>query len=171
MTASKIIFTGNHVLVRERGGWEYVERKSATEAVAVVAIVDDAEVILVEQYRRAVHAYVIDFPAGLVEELSREETAKNELKEEAGYTCEKLEVIATGPSSPGITSEILTIYRARDVRKVGEGGGVDGEKIQVHLVPLGDVRRWLRQKQDKAVMIDLKVAMYFSAADRQHFST
>lgn len=160
--ATNTLFTGNHVLVRERGDWEYVERKRATEAVAVVAIVDEAEVLLVEQYRRAVDAYVIDFPAGLVEGLGPEETAKKELEEEAGYTCETLELIATGPTSPGITSEILTLYRAKNVRKVGEGGGVGDEKITVHLVPLGDARRWLRQKQDKAVMIDLKVAIYFS---------
>ena len=60
------IFEGKHVLVIERDGWEFVERKNGKEAVAVIALTDDDELILVEQYRRPVDARVIDLPAGLV---------------------------------------------------------------------------------------------------------
>lgn len=157
----KTIYEGKHILVKERDDWEYVERKKAKEAVAVVAETDDGHVILTEQYRRPVDARVIDFAAGLVEDKSPEETARKELEEETGYACESVELLARGATSPGITSEIVSLYRARGVRDVGPGGGVGGENITVHLVERDNVRGWLREMEKKGAIVDLKVALYF----------
>lgn len=162
----KTICEGKHVVVRERDGWEFVERKKAREAVAVVAETDDGRVILTEQYRNPVDARVIDFPAGLVgdEEGNDDpaEVAKKELEEETGYVCEAVERIAQGPTSPGITSEIVSLYRATGVRREGAGGGVGGEEITVHAVPREAMADWLQRKRGEGVLIDLKVAIYFS---------
>ena len=161
------IFEGKHLLLFARDGWEYAERKKATEAAAVVAETDDGRIILTEQYRRSVDARVIDFPAGLVgDEEGNDDpaaVAKKELEEETGYVCESVEELARGPSSPGITSETVILYRAAGVRRVGEGGGVGGEEITVHAVPVADVRHWLQRKKGEGVLIDLKVAIYFSS--------
>jgi ADP-ribose pyrophosphatase len=151
------IFEGKHVVVRERDGWEFVERKTATEAVAVIAVTDDDEVVLTEQYRRPVDARVIDWVAGLVEEFDVIETARRELDEEAGFACDAIERIASGPSSPGITSEIVHLVRARGLRRTAAGGGVGGEKITVHVVPRRELAEWLRRKESEGVLIDLKV--------------
>lgn len=151
------IFEGKKIVVRERDGWEFVERKSAKEAVAVIAVTDAGEVVLTEQVRRPVDARVIDFPAGLIEEFDVVETARRELEEEAGFTCETIERLASGPSSPGITSEIVHLVRARGLRRSGAGGGVGGEKITVHLVPEQELAEWLRRKESKGVLVDLKV--------------
>jgi len=151
------IFEGKHVVVRERDGWEFVERKGATEAVAVIAVTDAGEVVLTEQYRRPVDARVIDFPAGLIEEFDVIETARRELEEEAGFACETIERLACGPTSPGITSEIVHLVRARGLKRSGAGGGVGGEKITVHLVPSRELAEWLRRKESEGVLVDLKV--------------
>jgi len=156
----RTLFDGKHVVVRERDGWEFVERKSAKEAVAVVAVTDAFEFVLTEQYRRPVDARVIDFPAGLIEEFDVLETARRELEEETGFTCASLEQLAAGPSSPGITSEIVHVVLARGLRRISDGGGVDGEKIAVHLVPLGELAEWLRRKEAEGVRIDLKVGCF-----------
>jgi ADP-ribose pyrophosphatase len=167
MRRMETVFEGKHLLVLERDDWQYVERKKGKEAVAVLAETDAGEVILTEQNRKPLHRRVIDFPAGLVgdEEGSSdpETTARKELEEETGYTCETLELLARGPSSPGITSEIVSLYRAHGVTRQGKGGGVGGEDITVHLVPRGEVREWLRAKEREGVLIDLKTAIYFSA--------
>ena len=163
----KIVFEGDHVLVIERDHWQYVERKKGKEAVAVIAETADGEVILTEQFRRPVNAQVIDFPAGLVGDedpsAGAAETAKHELEEETGYTCESVELLAKGPTSPGITSEIVSLYRARGVTRKGKGGGVGGEDITVHTVPRGEIVKWLRKKQDEGVLVDLKLwsGLYF----------
>src|SRR5438552_1001667 len=111
------VFRGRHVVVRERDGWEFVERIRAKEAVAIIAMTDDDRLILTEQFRRPVDASVIDFPAGLIEHEDAEETARRELEEETGFTCERVELLASGPTSPGITSEVLHLYRAIGVRR------------------------------------------------------
>jgi len=159
----KTLFEGKHVLVLERDGWQYVERRSGTEAVAVLAETEDGNVILIEQLRKPLDARVIDFPAGLVGDeggvSDPAETARKELEEETGYTCTSVELLVRGPSSPGITSEIVSLYRAHGIRKQGEGGGVEGEDITVHVVPRGELRDWLRQKEGEGVLIDLKVGL------------
>jgi len=153
------IFEGKHVVVRERDGWEFVERKNAREAVAVIAVTEDGEVVLTEQYRRAVDARVIDWVAGLLDDPSRgvEETARKELEEEAGFTCDTIERLASGPTSPGITSEIVHLVRARGLKRSGTGGGVGGEKITVHVVAREELAAWLRRKEAEGLLVDLKV--------------
>lgn len=156
----KQIFEGKRVVVFERDEWEYVERKKATEAVAVIAVTNDGEVILTEQHRKPVDARVIDWPAGLVGDDGENDpaaTAKKELEEETGFRCERVELLARGPSSPGITSEIVSLYRAHDVRRVGKGGGVGSEKITVHMIPRASVERWLRDREREGVLVDLKL--------------
>ena len=156
----KVIFEGKHVVLIERDGWEFVERKKGKEAVAIIAVTENDELILTEQYRRPVDARVIDWPAGLVGDENDDDaptTAKRELEEETGFTCESVEFLAKGPTSPGITSEILSFYRARGVRRQGTGE----EEIVVHIVRRTDAEDWLRKRE--GVLIDLKVwgGLYF----------
>src|SRR5207253_2845278 len=56
---AKTLFDGKHVLVRERDGWEFVERKKGKSAVAIVVRTSDGKIVLTEQYRRPVDARVI----------------------------------------------------------------------------------------------------------------
>lgn len=156
----KKIFSGKHVIVYERGGWEYVERKSAREAVAIIAVTG-GKLVLTEQFRRPVGARVIDLPAGLVEKYGPAETARRELEEETGFTCDRVTRIVRAATSPGITSELVTYYRAIHPRRSSEGGGVEGENITVHLVPLKGIEKWLKKQR---ALIDSKVwtGLYFT---------
>lgn len=155
----KRIFEGKKIIVLERDGWEFVERKSAREAVAIIAVAD-GKLVLTEQYRRPVDARVIDLPAGLIEEHGPEETAKRELEEETGFTCERVEMLIKAPTSPGITSEIVQYYRAINPKRTGEGGGVGGEDITVHTIAVGELEKWLPKQK---ALVDGKVwtGMYF----------
>lgn len=157
----KTIFEGRKVLVLENDGWEYIERKKGKSAVAVVALTEAGELILTEQLRRPVEARVIDLPAGLVgdedESEGPEATVRKELREETGYECGAVELLAEGPTSPGITSELVGLWRAHDVRRTGKGGGVEGEEITVHLVPRDQAASWLRARKEEGLLVDLKV--------------
>ena len=164
---STTIFQGKHVLVVDRDGWEYVERIRGKEAAVIVAETDDGRVLFVEQFRPPVNMRVIDFPAGLIGDESPDEnpadTARRELEQETGFICARIELLASSPSSPGITSEIIRLYRATGLTRQGSGGGVEGENITVHLIPRDDVEAWLEQQQTAGVLVDLKVwaGLYF----------
>lgn len=163
----KTVFEGTHLLVKEADDWQFAERKKGKTAVVVVAATETGEIILTEQFRRPVGKRVIDYPAGLVGDENENDdpaaTAKKELEEETGFTCDSVELLASGPSSPGITSEIVSFYGARGVRKQGDGGGVGGEDITVHVVARDQLPYFLEQKAAGGVLIDLKLwgGLYF----------
>lgn len=154
-----------HIEIVERDDWEFVERKGQKEAVAIIAVTENGELILTEQFRVPVNARVIDLPAGLVDENDPADTAKRELEEETGYVCDEVELLTKGPTSPGITSELVSFYRARGVRKKGKGGGVDGENIEVVLVPIARAEEELRTR---GTLIDVKVwgGLYLERSSR-----
>ena len=166
MASKKKVCEGERLVVFARDKWEFAERKKGKEAVAVVAVTTDRKLVLTEQVRKPVDAAVIDRPAGLVGDESSddaEETARRELEEETGFASRRVALLARGPSSPGITSEIVSFYRAISPRRKGKGGGVGSEKIKVHEVPLDTVEAWLRRQQKSGKLIDLKIwgALYF----------
>lgn len=90
-------------------------------AVAVIAITEEEKILLVEQYRKALERTLIEIPAGKLEKgEDPRESAKRELMEETGYTCENLEHITSFYTSPGFTNELVHIYQATGLKQERE---------------------------------------------------
>jgi len=91
-------------------------------AVAVVALDEAGQVLLIRQYRHPAGALLWEIPAGLrdVEGESLVATARRELLEEAGCRAEDWLVLADYFSSPGISTERIRIFLARDLTFVSE---------------------------------------------------
>lgn len=159
----KELHAGRHLRLVVRNGWEFVERPGIHGIVIVVALTPDGRVLLVEQWREAVGASVLELPAGLAGDAESprdeplEEAARRELVEETGWDAAEMERLAAGPPSAGVTSEIVTFFRARGLTKAGPGGGVDGEAITVHEVPLGEVEAFIAAREAVGVLVDPKV--------------
>jgi len=161
-------------LVRE-GHWEYVERVKATGAAIIVAVTEEAKVLLVEQYRIPCHARTIEMPAGLIGDETgtsdepHAEAARRELLEETGYEAGHMEVLTSGPASGGLAGEIVTLYRATHLHRVSAGGGVEHEDITVHEVPLAEVDTWLAARAKAGVLVDPKIyaGLYFIGSRRE----
>jgi ADP-ribose pyrophosphatase len=169
-TSAQTLAQGRFLRLVNAAGWEYAERVNASGVVAIVAVTEDREIILTEQYRPAVKKRVIDMPAGLAGDIPGEETealataARRELLEETGYRARRMEFLMTGPPSAGMSSEMVTFFLAKDCRRVEDGGGDDHEEIEVHVVPLKSVAAWLRKRAGKRRCVDPKVyaALYFA---------
>jgi len=90
-------------------------------AVAVIAITEEEKILLVEQYRKALERTLIEIPAGKLEKgEDPRESAKRELMEETGYTCENLEHITSFYTSPGFANELVHIYQATGLKQERE---------------------------------------------------
>lgn len=164
----EIIAEGRHVRFVREDGWEYAQRRQARGVVAIAAVTDEDKLLLVEQYRVTMKGPVIELPAGLVGDDDPNEedfaaAARRELLEETGYDAEKLEWLTEGPSSSGLTDEVITFFRARDLKRRGPGGGVEGEAIKVHEIPLKEVHDWLDGKIRAGQAIDprIYIGLYF----------
>lgn len=171
-----ILGGGRFLELRKRNGWEYVARKGVDEVVVVVAVTADDKAVLIEQYREPVRARVIEWAAGIVgdepefEEEHLLEAANRELEEETGCRAGRLRMIGHGPSSGGMSSEIITFLQAEDLVRVGEGGGVGNEDIKVHLVPLDEVDAWLAARTGEGFLVDPKVYTGLYLLSRQNGS-
>lgn len=99
-------------------------------SVAIIALTEENEVLLVEQYRKSVEKTLLELPAGKIEiDEEPSETAKREFEEETGYELESLEYLLEFYSSPGFTDERVYLFLAKNIKKVSDQVGVDNEKI------------------------------------------
>ena len=165
-----VLAEGVHVRLVCKGHWEYVERTKANSAVVIVAVTDEGNLLLAEQFRIPLGKRVIELPAGLVGDIEGEETddlktaALRELLEETGYEAGHVEVVTMGPPTSGLATELVAIVVATELKRVSAGGGDDSEDIEVHSVPLDRVASWLDEQLNRDVLIDPKVyaGLYFA---------
>ncbi|WP_288414517.1 NUDIX hydrolase [uncultured Novosphingobium sp.] len=161
--AEEIVWQGKFITTKRRGRWEYVGRARGIRAAVILAIDDADHVILVDQYRVPLGCRCIELPAGLVgdEDDTQDEDVSaagaRELEEETGYRPGRMEVIGEFFSSPGMVSESFTLLRAHDLEKIGEGGGVEGEDIVVHRVPLATIGAQVAEWRNAGYAIDVKM--------------
>lgn len=160
------VWEGKYIKVLEQGTWEYVARTRGVTAAVILAI-HEGHVILVEQYRVPLGARCVELPAGLVGDETEgeqvEAAAIRELEEETGYRAEHMVNLGRFHASPGMSAEGFTLVRAEGLTKVGEGGGVAGENIQVHRVPLDQVPTFLQAKRAEGACADVKLLLLLAS--------
>ncbi len=167
MNETRTLFNGRYLRLQQRGSWEYAERTNAGSAVIIVAVTPDDRVVFVEQFRVPVQRRSIEMPAGLVGDLGENESvevaAQRELLEETGWRAERIEYLMAGPSSSGMSNEIIAFVRAHGLVREHAGGGDESENITVHEIPRAQAAAWLYQKMLDGFSIDPKLyaGLYF----------
>ncbi|PIP13307.1 MAG: ADP-ribose pyrophosphatase [bacterium (Candidatus Stahlbacteria) CG23_combo_of_CG06-09_8_20_14_all_34_7] len=102
---------------------------------------------LVKQYRYAVSRYVLEVPAGTLEENEDVEIAVNrELSEEIGYVSDDVRKLATIMSSPGFLTEVLHLFFCRKLRPERNKMDYD-ENIEVIKMTKEEIEKHIRSKE------------------------
>ena len=162
-TSLETLHAGRHLSLVRRGHWEFATRHGATGVVGLVAVTDDAKMVLVEQARPPLGKQVIELPAGLSGDIVGEESeslitaASRELLEETGYEAQDVRLLTEGPSSAGLTDEMISFFLMTGLTKTGAGGGDASEDIIVHEVPLAEMPEWLEEHRRSGWAIDPKI--------------
>jgi ADP-ribose pyrophosphatase len=101
----------DEILVRE-----YIAHRGA---VAVLALNEKDEVLLIKQYRAPVNQYLYEMPAGLRDHDGEDDlvAAKRELAEEADYQATDWSHLHSFYTTPGSSSEIIEIFLAKKLSK------------------------------------------------------
>ncbi|GGZ91605.1 NUDIX hydrolase [Novosphingobium arvoryzae] len=162
------VWQGKFITAKVKGKWEYVSRARGIKAAVILAIDDEQHVILVEQFRVPLGRACIELPAGLIGDNGESENATDaavrELEEETGYRAARMDTLGEYYSSPGMVSESFTLLRASGLTKVGPGGGVDGEDITVHRVPITGIGQFIAESRARGLGIDVRLLMLLGPA-------
>ena len=142
--------TGERELVEHPGG------------VSVVAVDDDENIFMVEQYRKPYERNLLEIPAGKLDKNEDIEVCgRRELEEETGYVAEKFEYLGECYPSVGYTNEIIRIFLATGLSKTSQHLD-DDEFLNVYKLPIRDVIAKIMNNEladAKTVMGVLKAAV------------
>ncbi|MBR1918182.1 MAG: NUDIX hydrolase [Spirochaetales bacterium] len=89
-------------------------------AVAVLALNDRNQVSVVRQYRYPVKKVLVEIPAGKTDKDPNETiemAARRELREETGCIAERFEFIGDILTSPGVMTEVISLFFATGLKK------------------------------------------------------
>tara|TARA_R110000782_G_scaffold78276_3_gene154966 strand:- start:12502 stop:13047 length:546 start_codon:yes stop_codon:yes gene_type:complete len=168
----EIMWAGQYITAKREGRWEYVSRSRGIRAAVILAIEEAADgphILLVEQYRVPLGRRCLELPAGLIgddDSDASEEAAVaaiRELEEETGYHAEGMQDLGEFFSSPGMVSESFTLFRATGLSHVHAGGGIEGEDIIVHRVPLAQIAEYVAARRAEGMAIDVKLLLLLGA--------
>jgi len=131
--------------------WEIVQAHDSV-AILIYHTKKDA-FILVKQFRPAVYlnndnGMTVELCAGIVDkDLTLAQIAQEEVEEECGYrvSVESIEKITSFHTSVGFAGSKQTLYYVEvdDSMKVGEGGGIDDEQIEVLYLPTKEAKAFI----------------------------
>ena len=117
----------------------YVESPGA---VGVVPVTGDGRLVLIRQYRYTVDEWGLEVPAGGMHDAgdaSLEEVAREELRQELGANCERLEYIGYFYTAIGNSSQAFHVYLALDVALDDGQSTEDTELIELQPRPVREV--------------------------------
>jgi ADP-ribose pyrophosphatase len=93
-------------IIRHKGG------------VGVIPITENNEIIMVRQFRKAFEEELLEIPAGKIDKNEKPEAcAVRELKEETGFSADKISFMTVMYPSPGYTDEKIYIYKAEGLKE------------------------------------------------------
>lgn len=152
IVASSRLFRVEELQLRFANGVErtyerLVGKGSGYGAVMVVALLDAEHAVLVEEYCAGTDDYQLSLPKGLIEPGEDVLVAANrELKEEAGFGAERLELIAELSLSPGYMSQKIQVVLARDLYEESLPGD-EPEPLRVDKVNLRELSALVQHPQ------------------------
>ena len=147
--------------------------KRTADAVSIVPITRDGNLVLIREFRYPLNSWCIAFPAGLMEPGEDLATCVDrELREETGYAlrADAGEAAALQPlpqagySSTGLTDETVHVVFAQ-VEKVADAQPEPAELIEPFLLPIADVPRFLAENETP---IGTRAQLVLEAFARRH---
>jgi ADP-ribose pyrophosphatase len=120
--SSQVVFEGRSIKVRvdtvrtidgRRSTREIVQR---SDCIAVIAVDDNGNILLENQFRKPIEKELLEIPAGGIDAGEEPEAAVvREMREETGFRPQKLVKLGGFYSSPGYSTEYLYLYLATDL--------------------------------------------------------
>lgn len=145
------------------GSWEYISRKGDGRGIVIIPFYfedNQRTFILIKQKRVPTDSYVIEFPAGLVDEGEElEASALRELQEETGAQGNVLEISPPLTTSAGLSNEIIHMVVV-EVTGFTDTNLDLSEDIEVMFVKEKEIEKFLEDMAEASLLIDNKVWLF-----------
>ena len=138
---SEKIYEGTIINLRRdkvtvQGGTSYREIIEHNGGAVIAALTEDKKLVMVRQYRKPAGKVMLEVPAGKIDKGEKPlEAAVRELKEETGYTAEKVEFLTEFYPSVGYSEERLYLYLCTGLTP-GETCFDENEAIEIEEIDL-----------------------------------
>jgi len=147
----------DELTVKTRKGHN-IKREIVRRPNAVAAIVFDTvkkKFIFVKQWRPGVAGNIIEIVAGLIDHAGEDtrQTMIREVEEEVGYEVDNIKMLDEFYSSPGMSTEMVTLYYCEVSNQVSEGGGVEEEDEEIDIVEMTKQEMLMTQFKDAKTII------------------
>lgn len=115
-------------------------RIEVRDSVIVIPIFKDGSVLMIQTYRHGVGIELLELPGGLIDEgESAKGSAKRELIEETGYSCDKIKMVNWFYTWPGRTGQRNFVLLATDLIAHSNQKLDELEQIKVLRLPRSDL--------------------------------
>lgn len=116
--------------------------------VNVVALTDDGQLVLVEQYRHGTGSVTLEVPGGMVDPgEAPEQAARRELREETGYDAQELTWIGVVEPNPALQTNRCHSFLATGCRAVEAPQFDSTEDCHLRLEPAATARELVMSGQ------------------------
>lgn len=130
--------------------------------VNVIAITEDGDFVMIEQYRHGLRDVFFEIVAGVVEE--GEDTiaaAKRELLEETGFGGGEWQLFSVISGNPSVTNNLTYCYLAKGVKRLSAQHLDATEDIRVRVLPYNEVLAMLERDEIKQALMAAPLWKYF----------
>lgn len=108
-------------------------------SVMIVPLLADRRVVMERIHRWPLDRWMLECPSGGMDGDSAEAAATRELEEETGYRAAGLEPLGCFAASDGYSDELLHVFLAREVERVGDPKPEATEAIRIELRDFGEL--------------------------------
>lgn len=103
---------------------------------SIVGLTEEKKILLVKIFRYPVGKWLLEIPKGMSDNHEIPiKTAKREFEEETGYRASRWDLLGSGFSTPGLSTELTYFYLARGL-KPGKRKVEFGEKLKLVSIPV-----------------------------------